>query len=122
MIKKNKLGVNQVLSILRQGNIFSIREVKYGILEPNGQISTLLVSQYQNPNKQDLSLPKNPVYLPTSLIIDGEVLWGNLHDCGFDQEWLSDQLNAQGYTHEKEIFFAEWWEGKGIHISPNQKS
>lgn len=118
LIKKNKLGVNQVLSILRQANVFSIREIKYGILEPNGQISTLLVSQYQNPTKQDLSLPTNPVFLPTSLIIDGEILWGNLHACGFDKEWLSNQLNAQGYRHEKDIFFADWWEGNGIHISP----
>lgn len=122
LIKKNKLGVNQVLSILRQANVFSIREIKYGILEPNGQISTLLVSQYQQPNKADLSLPENPVYLPTSLIIDGEVLWGNLHACGFDEEWLSNQLSSQGYTHEKDIFFAEWWEGKGVHISPNKRS
>ncbi|WP_048882959.1 DUF421 domain-containing protein, partial [Bacillus sp. 445_BSPC] len=39
LLKKNKLDVNQVLSILRQNNVFSVREVKYGILEANGQIS-----------------------------------------------------------------------------------
>ena len=47
--QKNKLDVNQILSILRQRNVFSVREVKYGILEPNGQISTLLKSKYQKP-------------------------------------------------------------------------
>lgn len=39
LLTKNKLDVNQVLSILRQNNVFSVREVKYGILEANGQIS-----------------------------------------------------------------------------------
>ncbi|MGR5963356.1 YetF domain-containing protein [Bacillus paranthracis] len=37
LLTKNKLDVNQVLSILRQNNVFSVREVKYGILEANGQ-------------------------------------------------------------------------------------
>ncbi|WP_260849826.1 YetF domain-containing protein, partial [Bacillus sp. LM 4-2] len=31
LLTKNKLDVNQVLSILRQNNVFSVREVKYGI-------------------------------------------------------------------------------------------
>nr|WP_250621622.1 YetF domain-containing protein [Bacillus subtilis] len=39
LLAKNKLDVNQVLSILRQNNVFSVREVKYGILEANGHIS-----------------------------------------------------------------------------------
>ncbi|WP_239687070.1 YetF domain-containing protein, partial [Bacillus sp. 522_BSPC] len=57
LLTKNKLDVNQVLSILRQNNVFSVREVKYGILEANGQISLLLKSKYQKPDKQDLNLP-----------------------------------------------------------------
>ncbi|HER2174520.1 TPA: DUF421 domain-containing protein, partial [Streptococcus pyogenes] len=70
LLKKNKLDVNQVLSLLRQNNVFSVREVKYGILEANGQISILLKSKYQKPDKQDLNLSESPVDLPTSLIID----------------------------------------------------
>ncbi|MED3629842.1 DUF421 domain-containing protein [Bacillus subtilis] len=65
LLTKNKLDVNQVLSILRQNNVFSVREVKYGILEANGQISLLLKSKYQKP---DLNLPESPVDLPTSLL------------------------------------------------------
>nr|WP_268891674.1 YetF domain-containing protein [Cytobacillus firmus] len=64
LLKKNKLDVNQVLSILRQNQVFSVREVKYGILEANGQISILLQSKYQKPDMQDLSLLESPVYLP----------------------------------------------------------
>jgi uncharacterized membrane protein YcaP (DUF421 family) len=118
LLKKNKLDVNQVLSILRQNNVFSVREVKYGILETNGQISLLLKSKYQKPDKQDLNLPESPVYLPTSLILDGEILWDNLHDLGFDQQWLGNQLTTNGYDNVKSIFYADWRESEGIHISP----
>jgi uncharacterized membrane protein YcaP (DUF421 family) len=118
LLKKNKLDVNQVLSILRQNNVFSVREVKYGILETNGQISILLKSKYQKPDKQDLNLPESPVYLPTSLILDGEILWDNLHELGFDQQWLDNQLTTNGYDNVKRIFYADWRESEGIHISP----
>ncbi|MCM3413229.1 MULTISPECIES: DUF421 domain-containing protein [Bacillaceae] len=118
LLKKNKLDVNQVLSLLRQNNVFSVREVKYGILEANGQISTLLKSKYQKPEKQDLNLQESPVDLPTSLIIDGEILWDNLHELSFDQQWLHNKLTANGYENEKRILYADWRESEGIHISP----
>ncbi|MCM3092603.1 MULTISPECIES: DUF421 domain-containing protein [unclassified Cytobacillus] len=118
LLKKNKLDVNQVLSILRQNHVFSIREVKYGILEANGQISLLLKSKYQKPEKQDFNLPESPADLPTSLIIDGEILWDNLHELGFDQQWLDNQLTANGYDSVKRILYADWRESDGIHISP----
>ncbi len=118
LLKKNKLDVNQVLSILRQNNVFSVREVKYGILEANGQISILLKSKYQKPDKQDLNLPESTVDLPTSLIIEGEILWDNLHKLGFDQQWLDTQLTTNGYDNVKRILYADWRESEGIHISP----
>ncbi|MBN8199302.1 DUF421 domain-containing protein [Bacillus sp. NTK034] len=118
LLKKNKLDVNQVLSILRQNQVFSVREVKYGILEANGQISILLQSRYQKPDKRDLSLLESPVYLPTALIIDGEVLRDNLHELGFDQQWLDNQLTTNGYENVKRILYADWRENEGIHISP----
>nr|WEY96414.1 DUF421 domain-containing protein [Bacillus subtilis] len=115
LLTKNKLDVNQVLSILRQNNVFSVREVKYGILEANGQISLLLKSKYQKP---DLNLPESPVDLPTSLIIDGEILWDNLYELGFDQQWLDNQLTTNGYDNVKRILYADWRESEGIHVSP----
>lgn len=118
LLTKNKLDVNQVLSILRQNNVFSVREVKYGILEANGQISLLLKSKYQKPDKQDLNLPESPVDLPTSLIIDGEIIWDNLHELGFDQQWLDNQLTTNGFDNVKHILYADWRESEGIHVSP----
>lgn len=118
MMKKSKLDLNQVSSLLRQNNVFSVREVKYGILEPNGHITTLLQSKYQKPNKQDLEIPETEVDLPTALIIDGEILRDNLKDCGFDEQWLGHQLKAKGYDNAKSVFFADWKASDGIHISP----
>nr|MDH3082530.1 DUF421 domain-containing protein [Bacillus subtilis] len=94
---------------------FQFAKSKYGILEANGQISLLLKSKYQKP---DLNLPESPVDLPTSLIIDGEILWDNLHELGFDQQWLDNQLTTNGYDNVKRILYADWRESEGIHVSP----
>lgn len=118
ILKKNKLDLNQMSSLLRQSNVFSVREVKYGILESNGQISILLKSQYQRPEKQDFNIPERPVYLPTAIIIDGEIIWDNLLELGFDQQWLENKLIANGYDNAKRILYADWRESEGIHISP----
>ena len=118
LLKKHKLDINQVLSLLRQNQIFSLREVEYGFLEGNGQISTMLKSSYQRPQRQDLHLPEKPVYLPVSVIMDGEIQWDNLQENGLNRHWLDEQLRSQGFDSEKQIFYADWQKEKGLHVSP----
>ncbi len=121
VIKREKLDINNLLSMLRQKNCFSIREVEYAILEQGGDISILKKSEYDNPKSQDLNLPFKPVFLPVSLILDGVVLKENLEAVGFDEEWLIKQVKNSGLKNIKEVFFAEWKEDEGIHIVPRNK-
>jgi len=121
VIKREKLDINNLLSMLRQKNCFSIREVEYAILEQGGDISILKKSEYDNPKSQDLNLPFKPVFLPVSLILDGVVLKENLEAVGFDEEWLIKQVKNSGLKNIKEVFFAEWKEDEGIHIIPRNK-
>lgn len=121
VIKREKLDINNLLSMLRQKNCFSIREVEYAILEQGGDISILKKSEYDNPKSQDLNLPFKPVFLPVSLILDGVVLKENLEAVGFDEEWLIKQVKNSGLKSIKEVFFAEWKEDEGIHIIPRNK-
>lgn len=115
-LKKNRMAIDQLASLLRQNNVFSVREVEYAILEPNGQISILKKSKYQNAKVQDFQLPEKPVYLPVTLITDGRVLSSNLHSAGYDEQWLKAQLLAWGISHPEKVLFADWLEGDGIYI------
>ncbi|WP_257469012.1 DUF421 domain-containing protein [Bacillus sp. D386] len=54
--KKARLDLNQLLSMLRQKSVFSVREVEFAILESNRQISIALKSKYKNPTIEDLNL------------------------------------------------------------------
>lgn len=117
-VKKSRLDVNQVLSLLRQQRVFSVREVEFAILEPNGQLSVALKSKYENVKKEDLNLAEKKIDLPKTLIIDGKVIWKTLHENGLDEQWLNNELKSNGFTDVQNIFHAEWQVNEGLYISP----
>ncbi|MBS4534749.1 DUF421 domain-containing protein [Clostridium sp. D2Q-14] len=118
VIKREKLDINELLSLLRQKDVFSIREVEYGILEPGGKISILKKSKYDNPTIEDLNLPEKVTYLPVNLVLDGEILYDNLNAIGYDEEWLKNQIHMYGVEKIEEVFYAEWKQDEGIHVVP----
>lgn len=119
-LRKNRIDINELQNLLRQKDVFSVREVEYGILEADGKISVLKKSKYCHPTLVDLSLPQKPTHLSVTLISDGEILLDNLNSIGFDRVWLENQLHMHGYNDVKQVFYAEWKEDEGIHIVPLQ--
>ncbi|MFD1927242.1 DUF421 domain-containing protein [Sporosarcina siberiensis] len=116
MLKKNRLTINQLQSLLRQSETFSIREVAYCYLEANGSISILKKSKYQKTTQEDFNMPSKVSYVPATLIRDGEVLWDEIIDLGFNETWLKSQLNAQNITDYQDVFIAEWLQGDGLFV------
>ncbi len=115
-LKKSRMNINQLQSLLRQSETFSVREVAYCYLEANGSISILKKPKYQKTTLEDFNLIGKPAYVPVTLIRDGEVLWDELKDIGYDEEWLKLQLLAHDVSDYKEVFLAEWLEGDGIFV------
>jgi uncharacterized membrane protein YcaP (DUF421 family) len=116
-LKKLRLDINQLQSLIRQQGYFSIQEVEYAIMETNGKVSVLPKSDYDTPKKSDLNLPSQSVVLPVTMIIDGEVIYDNLKDAGFDETWLKDQLAKQNITNYKDVLYAEWLENKPLFVN-----
>lgn len=117
-LKKNHMNLNQLQSLLRQSETFSIREVAYCYLEANGSLSILKKTKYQKTTQEDFNMPVESVYVPVTVIRDGEVLWDEIHDLGFDEPWLKKQLHSHGISDYKKIFIAEWLEGDGFFVQP----
>ncbi|UOQ92918.1 DUF421 domain-containing protein [Halobacillus shinanisalinarum] len=115
-LRKNRMNINQLQSLLRQSETFSIREVAFCYLEANGSISILKKTKYQKTTQEDFNLPLKPVYVPFTLIRDGEVLLDELKDLGFDEAWLKSQLLSKGFSDYKAVFLAEWLEDDGLFI------
>ena len=98
-LRKNHLDIDELQQMLRQQkDIFSLREVEYAILEPNGKISAIKKPKYASPTIEDLSLKQKAIYMPISLISDGHVDKGNLKEAGYDENWLLKQLRKSDIT------------------------
>lgn len=112
----HRMNLNQLQSLLRQSETFSIREVAFCYLEANGSISILKKTKYQKTTQEDFNMPIKPVYVPVTFIRDGEALWDELNDLGLDESWLKTQLTFQGISDYKDIFLAEWLENDGLFV------
>ncbi|WP_157087741.1 DUF421 domain-containing protein [Oceanobacillus damuensis] len=117
-LKKSRMNINQLQSLLRQSEIFSIREVAFAIIESNGSISVLKKSKYQKTTLQDFNMPNHPVYLPITLIKDGVLIRENLDEINKDDPWLINQLAANGISKIEDALFAEWLENDGLFAVP----
>lgn len=121
-LKKEKLDINELMSLLRGRDVFSVREIEYAILEPNGSLSILRKAQYDTPTKGELKINGIKAYLPVAIILDKEIMTDNLNACGFDEAWLMNQLKIQGVNSVEKVFFAEWKYDEGLHIVPFKES
>ncbi len=121
-LKKNKLDINQLQNLLRQKDVFSLREVEFAILETNGSISVLKKSDYQQPTKQDFNLKPAKGYLSVDIISDGKVDLENLHDAGFDENWLHKTLQAHKVDHPEEVLLLEWKQDEGVFLQKIDKN
>lgn len=107
-LKKSKVDINQLQSMIRQMGCFSLQEVEYAIIETNGKVSVLKKSDHDTPTRKDLSLPRQPVLLPVTLVIDGELIMDNLREADKTEQWLMDRLQEQGIHSYSEVLYAEW--------------
>ncbi|WP_185806837.1 DUF421 domain-containing protein [Bacillus sp. HMF5848] len=115
-LKKNNLDLNQLQHLLRSKDVFSISEVEYAILETDASISVLKKDQYNQPTKQDHHMSLQGVYLPITVILDGEVVRDNLQQTGHDEAWLLKQLKKHGHSSINDVLYAEWRQNQPLHV------
>ncbi|MBO1002979.1 DUF421 domain-containing protein [Pseudogracilibacillus auburnensis] len=120
-MRKNKIDINEVQQLLRMKDVFALQEVEYAILETNGELSVLKKAPFQTPNKKDLNVAPEEPQIAMPLIIDGEVVKDNLAEANVTEEWLLDELKRQNYDDIRQVFYAEWLEGKKLFVLPYTK-
>ncbi|KMK76147.1 DUF421 domain-containing protein [Alkalihalobacillus pseudalcaliphilus] len=115
-LKKNKLDLNQLQHLLREKDVFSIREVQNGILETNGTLSVMKKFNYNTPKNEDLRIPAKSSHLPIALIMDGEIIYESLNFLNRKESWLMDELLRRGIAGPTAVLYADWIENEGFEI------
>ena len=70
-LKKNKMSINQLQNMLRQKDVFSLREVEYAILESNGMVTVMKKPDYDVPLRTDLGLGGKKSHCRSRLLATG---------------------------------------------------
>ncbi|WII35235.1 DUF421 domain-containing protein [Paenibacillus thiaminolyticus] len=113
------LNMDDLSMLLREKDIFSIKDVEYAVLEPHGRISVLKKPEKQVAAKEDVNVKTAPLqYMPTEIIVDGSVVVQNLRDLNLSNEWLEKALRKAGSSiaHIQQIFYAELQSDGTLHI------
>lgn len=132
IMKQQNYNVDDLLTQLRLKNIRSISEVKYAILETNGEISIFKHSDFKG--KQQKSRDSTSVrarhlnviatssgsdsqekevadIFPFPLIVSGKIMRENLQLLSLSEKWLQEEVKKKG-KKVPEIMYANYENGK----------
>ncbi len=108
-LKKSKLDVDDILSLLRQQGCFNIDDVAFCFFENNGYLSVLFKDRKTPTVKEDLEkLTLKSATLTYYPIIDGKIVYGVLEKIEKTENWLLEKAGAKNKASIKNIILAEY--------------
>lgn len=97
-LKKEKYTIDELSALLRQKDIFRIADVEFAVLEPRGNLSTLLKRENRPLTPKDLQMKVPNEKEPQTVIMDGNILDDPLRCAGKGRGWLNSELEKLGVT------------------------
>lgn len=108
--KKNlttaKLDTHDFLSQCRAKGFFDLNDIQTAFMETNGHISILPQAEKRPVNPYDLGLEVEAEKAVANVILDGNIMYKNLHFMGRDENWLKKELQKQKIDDVKNVFLA----------------
>ncbi len=105
-MKKVMLDINDLLEQCRAAGYFDLNEIAYAIMEANGKLSILPVSEYKPLTPKDMSVKVSKASLCSNVIIDSRIMINNLKNMNKTEEWLEKELKIKGYQNTHNILLA----------------
>ncbi len=103
-MKQMRLTTDEVMEALRQQNIGSVSELKYGLIEPNGQLSYVYKPEYQPVNAKMMGLQPEDAGLPMIVVSDGRIVETNLRHLGKTREEIEKRIQKAHIPDVSQVF------------------
>lgn len=112
-----KINMEDLCMLLREQKVFSIKEVDYAILEPDGKLSIMKKQQKQEIVREDLDIKTvESMYFPSEVIVDGKIVKKNLKEFNLSEEWLQKELKKKQIYSVKNVLYAELQRDGSLYI------
>ena len=118
---KNRLTVDELLEELRIKGYTDLSQIKYAILETNGQLSVLPYANQKPPTARELKVSVEEAGLPRVVVSDGKLLEPNLKVLGHDRPWLEKQLKQKGCRDLSQVFLLLVDEGGAVYFARKEE-
>ncbi len=120
MLHALRFSVDDLMSTLRTGGVFSVDDVQFAIVETNGSVSVYEKSASQPATKKDVHTVERDLDPPQIIVADGELRETALEAIGLDKKWLHSVLRGREMTIP-EIFLMTADKAHSYHIVRMQK-
>ncbi|WP_124727465.1 DUF421 domain-containing protein [Staphylospora marina] len=115
-LRQERITVSELMSHLRNKNVFNLDDVEFAVMEPDGAINVQL-----KPDRRPLTLQALGIHragrehFPRIVIMEGTVLERPLAKLGLDRNWLNKEL-AKADKKLEDVFLAQVDSQGNLHI------
>ena len=121
-LRKTRINLDELTMHLREKDIFDLTEVKYAILETNGQLSTLLYAKDRPASAKDAGIKASETELPVTLISDGNLMRENMQIAKRDEMWIKKELKKRNCALSEVLLMTVDRTGKIYFVKKREKS
>ena len=98
--------LSDLMEGIRSQGLVGLHETGSVVLETNGALSVFPSAENRPATRREQGLAQKYDGIPLTLILDGKVQSRTLALCGKDENWLFEQLKAQGIERTKNVLVA----------------
>ena len=120
-MRRGRVTINELNSMLRDKNIFNITDVNYAVLENSGTLSVLPKAESKPLTPKDMQIKPIESGLTKDIIVDGIVMRENLNSTNLTEAWLLNELKQNAINDVKEVFYAGLASNGILFISKRSK-
>lgn len=117
---RNRYTVDNLLSHLREKDVFDLSEVEFALLEPSGNLSVLKKSQSLPVTPKDLGVSTHYRGLATPVVIEGQIQHKELESLHLTEGWLRRELDSNGNLQPNQVFLAMVNTSGELYMSPDR--
>ncbi len=101
---KNRMTIDELLSMLRLNGYYDFQKVRFAILEPNGQLSVIPYIMHDSVSCNDLGIKTVESGFSVVVINDGKISKNALDAIGKNENWVKKIFDQSHICSEKDVF------------------
>ena len=118
---KNRISLDELDEALRKKQIMNVADVRYGVLETDGTLSTILYSCRQPLTAGQFGVEMAEEAVPLPVIADGRVISSNLEKLRLSEGWLEKELISRNVASAENVYLMTAYGGRCVFFALKDK-